>query len=163
MNFRYDINGLRAVAVIAVVLFHFNPAWLPGGFAGVDVFFVISGFLMTSIIFNKMENNSFNLFEFYVARVNRIIPVLAVIGIVLLVFGWFYLLPLDYRDLSRQVEKSVLFTSNILFTEGDGYFEQNEKTKWLLHTWSLSVEWQFYIFFPIILLALRRFFFIKKY
>ncbi|HBO71334.1 MAG TPA: acyltransferase, partial [Acinetobacter sp.] len=112
MNFRYDINGLRAVAVIAVVLFHFNPAWLPGGFVGVDVFFVISGFLMTSIIFNKMENNSFNLFEFYVARVNRIIPVLAVMGIVLLVFGWFYLLPLDYRDLSRQVEKSVLFTSN---------------------------------------------------
>ncbi|WP_374974007.1 acyltransferase family protein [Acinetobacter venetianus] len=162
MNFRYDINGLRAVAVIAVVLFHFNPAWLPGGFAGVDVFFVISGFLMTSIIFNKMENNSFNLFEFYVARVNRIIPVLAVMGIVLLVFGWFYLLPLDYRDLSRQVEKSVLFTSNILFTEGDGYFEQNEKTKWLLHTWSLSVEWQFYIFFPIILLALRRFFSLKN-
>ena len=162
MNFRYDINGLRAVAVIAVVLFHFNPAWLPGGFAGVDVFFVISGFLMTSIIFNKMENNSFNLFQFYVARVNRIIPVLAVMGIVLLVFGWFYLLPLDYRDLSRQVEKSVLFTSNILFTEGDGYFEQNEKTKWLLHTWSLSVEWQFYIFFPIILLALRRFFSLKN-
>ena len=95
MSFRYDINGLRAVAVAAVVLFHFNPAWLPGGFAGVDVFFVISGFLMTSIIFNKMENNNFNLFEFYVARANRIIPVLAVMGIVLLIFGWFYLLPLD--------------------------------------------------------------------
>ncbi|WP_109441523.1 acyltransferase family protein [Acinetobacter haemolyticus] len=156
MIFRKDINGLRAVAVLAVVLFHFNPQWLSGGFAGVDVFFVISGFLMTSIIFNEIEKNTFNLFKFYTARANRIIPVLAVMGAVLLVFGWFYLLPTDYKDLGRQVEKSLLFTSNILFTQGDGYFDTNEKSKWLLHTWSLSVEWQFYIFFPIILLMLRK-------
>ena len=81
MNFRYDINGLRAIAVLAVVLFHFKPQWLPGGFAGVDVFFVISGFLMTSIIFNGVEKDSFNLFKFYNARANRIIPVLAATGI----------------------------------------------------------------------------------
>ena len=79
MNFRYDLNGLRAIAVIAVVLFHFNAKWMPGGFAGVDVFFVISGFLMTGIIFAGLEKDEFNLFKFYVARANRIIPALAVL------------------------------------------------------------------------------------
>ncbi len=157
MNFRYDINGLRAIAVLAVVLFHFNPQWLPGGFAGVDVFFVISGFLMTSIIFSSVEKNTFNLFKFYNARANRILPVLATMSAVLLVFGWFYLLPTDYRDLGRQVEKSSLFISNLLFAKGGGYFDTAEHTKWLLHTWSLSVEWQFYIFFPIIIIALKKF------
>ena len=157
MNFRYDINGLRAIAVLAVVIFHFNPQWLPGGFAGVDVFFVISGFLMTSIIFNGVEKNTFNLFKFYNARANRIVPVLATMSAVLLVFGWFYLLPTDYRDLGRQVEKSSLFISNLLFAKGGGYFDTAEHTKWLLHTWSLSVEWQFYIFFPIIIIALKKY------
>lgn len=157
MNFRYDINGLRAIAVLAVVIFHFNPQWLPGGFAGVDVFFVISGFLMTSIIFSGVEKNTFNLFKFYNARANRIVPVLAAMSAVLLVFGWFYLLPNDYRDLGRQVEKSSLFVSNLLFAKGGGYFDTAEHTKWLLHTWSLSVEWQFYIFFPIIIIALKKY------
>ena len=157
MNFRYDINGLRAIAVLAVVIFHFNPQWLPGGFAGVDVFFVISGFLMTSIIFNGVEKNTFNLFKFYNARANRIIPVLAAMSAVLLVFGWFYLIPPDYRDLGKQVEKSSLFISNLLFAKGGGYFDTAEHTKWLLHTWSLSVEWQFYIFFPVIIIALKKY------
>ncbi|OTG82390.1 acyltransferase family protein [Acinetobacter sp. ANC 4648] len=162
MQFRYDINGLRAIAVIAVVIFHFNPEWLPGGFAGVDVFFVISGFLMTSIIFNGIENNTFNLFKFYTSRANRIIPVLSVLAIVLLIFGWFYLLPSDYQYLAKQVEKSIIFTSNILFSTGGGYFDTNEKTKWLLHTWTLSVEWQFYIFYPLLIVFLKKFFNISK-
>ena len=157
MNFRYDINGLRAIAVLAVVVFHFNPQWLPGGFAGVDVFFVISGFLMTSIIFSGIEKNNFNLFKFYNARANRIVPVLAAMSTVLLVFGWFYLIPTDYSDLGRQVEKSSLFISNLLFAKGGGYFDTAEHTKWLLHTWSLSVEWQFYIFFPIVIIALKKY------
>ncbi|MDH1518495.1 acyltransferase [Acinetobacter johnsonii] len=157
MNFRYDINGLRAIAVLAVVIFHFNPQWLPGGFAGVDVFFVISGFLMTSIIFQGVEKNTFNLFKFYNARANRIVPVLAAMSAVLLVFGWFYLIPTDYRDLGRQIEKSSLFISNLLFAKGGGYFDTAEHTKWLLHTWSLSVEWQFYIFFPIIIITLKKY------
>ena len=156
MNFRYDINGLRSNAVLAVVLFHFNPQWLPGGFAGVDVFFVISGFLMTSIIFNGVEKGSFNLFKFYNARANRIIPVLSAMSATLLVFGWVYLIPTDYRDLGKQIEKSSLFISNHLFAKGGGYFDTAEHTKWLLHTWSLSVEWQFYIFFPIIILGLKK-------
>lgn len=158
MQFRYDINGLRAIAVLAVVIFHFNPQWLPGGFAGVDVFFVISGFLMTSIIFSGVEKKTFNLFKFYNARANRIIPALATMSAVLLVFGWFYLIPNDYRDLGRQVEKSSLFISNLLFAKGGGYFDTAEHTKWLLHTWSLSVEWQFYIFFPILIVILKKYF-----
>jgi len=157
MIYRYDINGLRAIAVIAVVLFHFNPQWLPGGFAGVDVFFVISGFLMTSIIFNGVEKNTFNLFKFYTARANRIIPVLAVMSAVLLIFGWFFLLPTDFQSLGKQVEKSSLFISNILFSRGGSYFDTAEHTKWLLHTWSLSVEWQFYILFPIIIITLKNY------
>ncbi|MEG1485567.1 MAG: acyltransferase family protein [Bacteroidales bacterium] len=158
MKFRYDINGLRSLAVLAVVLFHFKPEWLPGGFAGVDVFFVISGFLMTSIIFKGIENNNFNLVKFYTARANRIIPVLGAAAFVLIIFGWFYLIPSDFRELGRQIEKSSLFYSNTYFANGAGYFETSDITKWLLHTWSLSVEWQFYIFFPLIIFLLRKYF-----
>ena len=157
MQFRHDINGLRAIAVLAVVLFHFNPHWLSGGFAGVDVFFVISGFLMTSIIFGQIQNNKFNLFSFYNARLNRIVPVLSICSLILLIFGWFFLLPHDYQTLGKQVEKSALFISNILFSKGYGYFDSAEHTKWLLHTWSLSVEWQFYIFFPLLILTLKKY------
>jgi peptidoglycan/LPS O-acetylase OafA/YrhL len=157
MNFRYDINGLRAIAVIAVVLFHFNPVWVPGGFAGVDVFFVISGFLMTGIIFRGLENDSFNLFKFYVARANRIIPALAVLCLVLLVFGWFYLTPLDYKALGKHVASSMGFLSNVIYWRESGYFDAASHEKWLLHTWSLSVEWQFYIIYPIVLVVLKRF------
>lgn len=157
MNFRYDINGLRAIAVIAVVLFHFNPAWVPGGFAGVDVFFVISGFLMTGIIFRGLENDNFNLFKFYVARANRIIPALAVLCLVLLVFGWFYLTPLDYQALGKHVASSMGFMSNVIYWRESGYFDVASHEKWLLHTWSLSVEWQFYILYPIVLVALKKF------
>ena len=113
-SFRQDINGLRAIAVIAVVLFHFNASWMPGGFAGVDVFFVISGFLMTGIIFRGIEQENFSILKFYVARANRIIPALAVLCLVLLVFGWFYLTPLDYKALGKHAASSVAFLSNII-------------------------------------------------
>ena len=156
MNFRYDINGLRAIAVIAVVLFHFNPAWIKGGFAGVDVFFVISGFLMTGIIFKGLENDSFNLFKFYVDRANRIVPALVVLCLVLLVFGWFYLAPFDYKALSKHVTSSSWFISNVVFWREAGYFDAAAHEKWLLHTWSLSVEWQFYIIYPIALVVFKQ-------
>ncbi|WP_122036426.1 acyltransferase family protein [Aliivibrio sp. EL58] len=161
MNFRYDINGLRAIAVIAVVLFHFNPVWVPGGFAGVDVFFVISGFLMTGIIFRGLENNNFNLFKFYMARANRIIPALAVLCLILLVFGWFYFSPSDYKALGKHVTSSMVFLSNIIYWRESGYFDAASYNKWLLHTWSLSVEWQFYIIYPIALIVLKRFLSLK--
>lgn len=156
MNFRYDINGLRAIAVIAVVLFHFNPSLLGGGFAGVDVFFVISGFLMTSIILRGIERHDFNLIKFYVARANRIIPALAFLCVALLVFGWFYLSPPDYKQLGKHAASSVLFVSNVIFFRESGYFDAGSHEKWLLHTWSLSVEWQFYIVYPIILMILSK-------
>lgn len=157
MKFRKDINGLRAFAVIAVVLFHFKSAWSPGGFAGVDVFFVISGFLMTGIIFRGIEQNNFGLINFYVARANRIIPALALLCFVLLVGGWFYLTPVEYRTLGKHAASSVGFVSNFIYFTEAGYFDAASHEKWLLHTWSLSVEWQFYIIYPLMLLALRNF------
>jgi peptidoglycan/LPS O-acetylase OafA/YrhL len=123
VQFRKDINGLRAIAVIAVVLFHFNPSWMPGGFAGVDVFFVISGFLMTGIIFSSLEQEKFSILKFYVARANRIIPALAVLCLVLLIFGWFYLTPLDYKALGKHAGGSISFISNIIFWNESGYFD----------------------------------------
>lgn len=157
MKFRKDINGLRAFAVIAVVLFHFNSAWSPGGFAGVDVFFVISGFLMTSIIFRGMEENNFSIIKFYIARANRIIPALALLCIVLLIWGWYYLTPSDYKILGKHSISSVSFLSNFVYFMESGYFDADSHKKWLLHTWSLSVEWQFYIIYPLVLIVLRKF------
>ena len=157
MKFRKDINGIRAIAVIAVVLFHFNTAWMPGGFAGVDVFFVISGFLMTGIIFRGLEQQNFSILKFYVARANRIIPALALLCLVLLMFGWFYLSPLEYEALGKHAASSVSFLSNITYWKEAGYFDAASHEKWLLHTWSLSVEWQFYIIYPLVLIAMRKF------
>jgi peptidoglycan/LPS O-acetylase OafA/YrhL len=161
LKFRKDINGLRAIAVIAVVLFHFNPSWVPGGFAGVDVFFVISGFLMTGIIFRGIEQDKFSILKFYIARANRIIPALAVLCLVLLVFGWFYLTPLDYKALGKHVGSSMGFLSNVIYWRESGYFDAASHEKWLLHTWSLSAEWQFYIIYPLVLVAMRKFMSVK--
>jgi peptidoglycan/LPS O-acetylase OafA/YrhL len=157
LKFRHDINGLRAIAVVGVVLFHFNPAWIPGGFAGVDVFFVISGFLMTGIIFKGIEQKSFSITKFYIARANRIIPALAFLCLALLVFGWFSLTPIDYKLLAKHAISSISFISNIVYWSEAGYFDVSSHSKWLLHTWSLSVEWQFYIIYPLVLLFISRF------
>ena len=161
MQFREDINGLRAIAVIAVVLFHFNPSWMPGGFAGVDVFFVISGFLMTGIIFKGIEQENFSILKFYVARANRIIPALAVLCLILLVFGWFYLTPIDYKALVKHAGSSISFLSNITYWREAGYFDAASHEKWLLHTWTLSAEWQFYIIYPLIIVIMRKFMSVK--
>lgn len=157
MQFRTDINGLRAIAVIAVVLFHFNAAWMPGGFAGVDVFFVISGFLMSGIIFRGIEQDNFSLLKFYVARANRIIPALVGLCLILLVFGWFYLNSIDYKALGNHAASSLAFVSNIVYWQESGYFSASSYEKWLLHTWSLSAEWQFYIIYPLLLVVMRKF------
>ena len=154
-GFRKDINGLRAIAVIAVVIFHFYPQWLTGGFAGVDVFFVISGFLMTGIIFKGMEKDSFSIINFYIARANRLIPALAVFCIVILVLGWFFLTPWDYKTVGRDVATTMLFVSNVVYSLTGDYFDSG--TNFLLHTWTLSVEWQFYIIYPVILISLKKF------
>jgi len=158
MMFRNNINALRALAVIVVVLFHFKVKGFSGGFTGVDVFFVISGFLMTGIIFSGLREEVFSILGFYASRARRIIPALATICVVLMVFGFVYLSLDDYRDLLKTVKNSLLFTSNITFAKGGSYFDAPLHENWLLHTWSLSVEWQFYLLYPIVLLGLFKFF-----
>ena len=162
MIYRKDINGLRALAVIAVVLYHFNARWMPGGFVGVDVFFVISGFLMTGIIFRGMEKNNFSIVKFYFARANRLVPALAFLCLVLLISGWFFLTPLDYSTLGKHASRSIQFTSNLAYWKESGYFDAVSREKWLLHTWSLSVEWQFYIIYPMLLVFMRKFMSLKS-
>lgn len=156
MQFRYDINGLRAIAVLSVVIFHFVEEKLPGGFIGVDVFFVISGYLMTSIIISKFDKSRFSLMEFYLARANRIIPALAFLCASLLLIGFFTLSPVEYSKLSKQAASSALFISNVIYYLESGYFSESSLENWLLHTWSLSVEWQFYLIYPIVLAALNK-------
>jgi peptidoglycan/LPS O-acetylase OafA/YrhL len=156
MNFRSDINGLRALAVLAVILFHFNPAWLPGGFAGVDVFFVISGYLMTAIIYRGLEQRNLGILQFYLARGKRIIPALLPPCLLLLGLGWLFLLPLEYLAVGKHVAASLTFISNMVYWQESSYFAAASHEKWLLHTWSLSVEWQFYMIYPVVMALLAR-------
>ena len=159
INFRTDINGLRAIAVMAVVLFHFNVTGFSGGFVGVDVFFVISGFLMTGIIVNGLENTAvrkFKIIDFYMARAKRIIPALFFLCLTLLIVGWVFLAPDDYVKLAREADRALLFISNNYYYKNSGYFDADSHERMLLHTWSLSVEWQFYIFYPLVLVGLSK-------
>ncbi|QIB49822.1 acyltransferase family protein [Pseudomonas sp. OIL-1] len=156
MHFRGDINGLRAIAVIAVMLFHFGVVGGQGGFVGVDVFFVISGFLMTGIIFSRLDSGRFSVWDFYKARAKRIVPALAFLCLCLFATGWVLLLPSAYEQLGKHVLGSLGFISNLMYWKEAGYFEQASHDNWLLHTWSLSVEWQFYLVYPIVIVALRK-------
>lgn len=157
-EFRYEINALRALAVLSVVGFHFGIPGFAGGFSGVDVFFVISGFLMTSQILDGLKEGRFSYFKFYVSRLRRIFPALLVVCVAALTWGWFFYLPKDFINVSRHAASSVFFVSNIAFDGERGYFDAAAITKSLLHTWSLSVEWQFYIFLPVFLSLAFRFF-----
>lgn len=155
-KFRLDINGLRAWAVISVVLYHFGLDWLSGGFVGVDVFFVISGYLMTGIIADGISEQKFSLWSFYLARARRIVPALLFVSTSLLVLGWFLLMPSEYQTLGKHVRDTVLFSSNLRYLGEAGYFDIASEQKWLLHSWSLSVEWQFYLLFPVIVMVANR-------
>jgi peptidoglycan/LPS O-acetylase OafA/YrhL len=157
-EFRGDINGLRAWAVIAVILYHFSIPGFSGGFIGVDVFFVISGFLMTGIVIRGLDRGDFSIVGFYMARAKRIVPALAALCAVLLALGWFVLLPPNYKTLGSHSIYSLSFLSNIEYWQEAGYFDAASHEKWLLHTWSLSVEWQFYLLLPIALWGAWRLF-----
>ena len=152
--YRRDIDGLRAIAVLAVVLFHFGVPGLTGGFVGVDVFFVISGYLITSIIWRERQAGRFSFIDFWARRARRILPALFVMMAATLVVGWFLLAPKDYEALGRAAHYQATFTSNLLFARQHGYFDAASDIKPLLHTWSLSVEEQFYILFPLLLTLL---------
>lgn len=156
VKYRIDINGLRAWAVTAVLLFHFSLIGLPGGFAGVDVFFVISGYLMTAIIIGGYEKGNFSIWKFYVSRARRILPALIVVLCVLLVLGWFSLPNADYQSLAEQSFYGISFLSNINYWHSAGYFDSAAKEKWLLHTWSLAIEAQFYVLYPIFIALVWR-------
>ena len=159
MKYRPDIDGLRAVAVLAVVLHHLSPELVPGGYIGVDVFFVISGYLITSILSREIEAGTFTFTRFYERRIRRLFPALFAMLAATLVAGWFLLLPSDYFATFRAALGTVFFSSNIVFWKSmaAGYFAADAKLNPLLHTWSLAVEEQFYLFFPILLLACSRY------
>ncbi len=150
-TYRPDIDGLRAVAVLSVVAFHAFPNLIASGFIGVDIFFVISGFLISSIIFSNLEHNSFSLIEFYRRRIKRIFPALLLVLISSLIVGWFILMSEEYRALSKHIVGGVTFLSNIILWRESGYFDTSSELKPLLHLWSLAVEEQFYIFWPLFL------------
>jgi peptidoglycan/LPS O-acetylase OafA/YrhL len=157
-GFRHDINGLRAWAVVAVVLYHFGVVGFKGGFVGVDVFFVISGFLMTGIVVRGLESpQGFSVAAFYLARAKRILPALIALCAALLALGWWVLLPLEYQMLATHSVSSLTFLSNFMFWSEAGYFDIASHEKWLLHTWSLAVEWQFYMLLPLVLMLVWRF------
>lgn len=151
VQFREDINGLRAWAVMGVLLFHFSFIGLPGGFTGVDIFFVISGYLMTAIVLKGLESGKFSFTQFYLSRIRRILPALMVLITILVFLGWFWLPPIDYKELGNQATAALGFFSNIHFWQSAGYFDSAAQEKWLLHTWSLAVEAQFYILYPVYL------------
>jgi len=157
IGFRKDINALRAWAVVAVLVFYFRLFNIPGGFVDVDIFFVISGFLMTSIISKGLEKEVFSILQFYMARARRILPALMAVVIVLLILGWSWLPTYDYKPLGTQSVYSLAFISNIYYFNHSGYFDVDAHGNWLLHMWSLSVEWQFYMLFPVGLMLLWKF------
>lgn len=155
-NYRQDIDGLRAIAVLSVVFYHAFPDFLKGGFVGVDLFFVISGYLITHILLSGLEVNQFNLLDFYHKRIRRIFPALLLVLCTTLVFGWFVLLSDEYLLLSKHTLAGTLFFSNFQLLGESGYFDKSSDTKLLLHLWSLAIEEQFYIVWPILVYFVWR-------
>jgi peptidoglycan/LPS O-acetylase OafA/YrhL len=154
---RRDIDGLRAVAILAVLGFHTLPERLPGGFIGVDVFFVISGYLITRILRTSLEDGSFAFGNFYARRIRRIFPALCVVLAASFTLGWVLLLPAEFRQLGKDILASAAFVPNLVFWHETGYFEASSVHRALLHLWSLGVEEQFYILWPLLLwVAWRR-------
>lgn len=156
LKYRPDIDGLRALAVLAVVVYHYAPAKFPGGFIGVDLFFVISGYLITGILLRSFQTHTFSLLDFYRRRVNRIFPALAAILITSLIAGWLLLFSSEYQALGKHVAAGAGFVQNLALWREAGYFDVSALHKPLLHLWSLAVEEQFYIFWPLTLWLILR-------
>jgi peptidoglycan/LPS O-acetylase OafA/YrhL len=154
--YRRDVDGLRALAVIMVLLYHGFPRTFIGGFVGVDVFFVISGFLITGIIFDGLGTGTFTFIGFYARRVRRIFPALAVVLLVCPLLGYLMLLPSEFEQLGKHMVAGAAFVSNFAFYREVGYFDASAESKPLLHLWSLAVEEQYYLLWPLVIFALRR-------
>ena len=154
IDYRPDIDGLRAVAVLSVIVYHAGLKWLSGGYFGVDVFFVISGFLITSILYGELRDGNFSILRFYDRRVRRILPALCLVLLVSSFVAVFLLSPMELRSFGQSTTATALFLSNFFFWQEAGYFAPHADELPLLHTWSLAVEEQFYIAFPIVLWVL---------
>ncbi len=150
-KYRPDIDGLRAIAVLSVVVFHAFPKLMQGGFIGVDIFFVISGFLISTIIFEELDKGTFSFASFYSRRIRRIFPALVFVLLTVYIIGWFLLFDNEYKQLSSHIAASSVFFSNFLLWSESGYFDSSAEAKPLLHLWSLGIEEQFYILWPMIL------------
>lgn len=156
MNYRREIDGIRALAVIPVILFHAGFSLFSGGYVGVDVFFVISGYLITGIVMTEVARGTFSIADFYERRIRRIFPALFLVVVVCVPVAFWVLLPADLKEFSQSLIAVATFSSNVFFWSQSGYFHGAAELKPLLHTWSLSVEEQFYVFFPLSLLLMWR-------
>ena len=150
-KYRADIDGLRALAILGVIAFHAFPAKFKSGYTGVDIFFVISGFLISGIIFSSLEKDNFNYIEFYLRRIKRIFPALIIVLLACYVFGWFVLFADEFAQLGKHIGSGAGFISNLMLWSESGYFDTVSESKPLLHLWSLSVEEQFYIVWPFLI------------
>lgn len=157
MTFRNDIQGLRALAFLLVFIFHLNAAWIPGGFLGVDLFLVVSGFLITSILTAQLQRGKFSLFDFYRKRIIRIVPSYLVMLLFVLTVGAVVYMFVDIPALKYYIKNSLFFVSNRVFAEGESYFGAKLSENPVLHTWSLAVEMQFYLLFPLLVYCCRKY------
>jgi peptidoglycan/LPS O-acetylase OafA/YrhL len=155
-QYRPDIDGLRAIAVSAVLLFHAFPTVVPGGFVGVDIFFVISGYLISGLILGDLRDGSFSVANFFSRRIVRIFPALITVLSATLALGWFFFLPNEFISLGRNVYAGALFFPNLMLLSEVGYFDTTAQLKPLLHLWSLGIEEQFYFAFPLFLIFCWR-------
>lgn len=153
LNYRSDIDGLRALAILFVIVFHAYPKFIRGGFIGVDIFFVISGYLITSIILKGLNQENFSLLDFYNRRIKRIFPAIIIVLAFCLISGWSILLAEEYRLLGKHISFASIYLSNFLLESESGYFDTSAELKPLLHLWSLGIEEQFYLLFPLLLLV----------
>jgi peptidoglycan/LPS O-acetylase OafA/YrhL len=157
IKYRQDIDGLRAIAIFLVIIFHAFPKFLKGGFIGVDIFFVISGYLITGIILKGFSRDNFSLLEFYSRRIKRIFPALIVVLSFCLIAGWYVLLADEYELLGKHIAAGSIYISNFVLQGEAGYFDTDSELKPLLHLWSLAIEEQFYLAFPLLLIVGKRF------
>ncbi|MBU0689642.1 MAG: acyltransferase [Gammaproteobacteria bacterium] len=156
-QYSFEIQGLRGISILAVMLFHFGGVPLPGGYAGVDMFFVISGYVITQLIVREHRAGRFTLSGFYKNRVIRLLPNLFAMIVATIVIGYFLLLPFDFGQFGKSLQFTAVYLTNLVFARQQGYFDLSREVKPLLHTWSLSIEEQFYLFFPLLLVMLWRF------
>ena len=154
MRYRQEIDGLRAIAVLPVIFFHAGMEGFSGGYIGVDIFFVISGFLITSIIINEKKEKKFSLINFYERRARRILPALSVVLILTTIAAYIFMPTVQFTSYSQSLFSVATFASNVFFFLTSGYFSRASNEQPLLHTWSLAVEEQYYVFFPVMLVLL---------